>query len=59
MGDGEFDKGKGRIKQATGTLTGDKDLEREGKADRAQGSVKEGIDKVAETARDAVDRDKK
>ena len=35
------DKGKGRVKEAAGDLTGDKDLKREGKVDRAAGEVKE------------------
>ncbi len=30
---------KGRVKEATGTLSGDKDLEREGKLDQAGGAV--------------------
>ena len=37
---------KGRIKQATGVATGDEDLEREGKLDRAEGKVKGTVDKV-------------
>ena len=39
---------KGRIKEAGGDLTGDKDLEREGKADQASATVKD-------KAGDAVD----
>ena len=31
---------KGRVKQAAGVLTGDKDAESEGAADRAQGAVR-------------------
>ena len=40
------DKAKGRVKQAAGELTDDKDLEREGKVDELAGKVKEGVDKV-------------
>jgi uncharacterized protein YjbJ (UPF0337 family) len=40
------DDAKGRIKEATGKLTGDKDLQNEGKVDRGSGKLKEGIDKV-------------
>lgn len=43
---GEADETKGRIKQAVGDLTDDKDLKREGKVDEASGKVKEGVDKV-------------
>ena len=44
------DEVKGRAKQATGVLTGDKDLEREGKVDRVAGAVKEKV----EVARDWI-----
>lgn len=37
---------KGRAKEATGKATGNKDLQREGKTDRASGKVKKGVDKV-------------
>ena len=40
------DEAKGRIKEATGKLTGDKDLQNEGKVDKGSGKLKEGIDKV-------------
>jgi uncharacterized protein YjbJ (UPF0337 family) len=33
----------GRIKQATGTLTGNRDLENEGADERAEGNVQEGL----------------
>jgi len=52
MGDGTKDDLKGRVKEAGGDLTGDKDLKREGKADRAEGAVKGKLD----DAKDAVDR---
>ena len=32
---GQIDKAKGRVKEAAGDLSGDKDLQSEGKADRA------------------------
>jgi uncharacterized protein YjbJ (UPF0337 family) len=46
------DDAKGRVKEATGKLTGDKSLQNEGKVDRGSGKLKEGIDKV----RDALHR---
>jgi uncharacterized protein YjbJ (UPF0337 family) len=47
---------KGRIKEAAGGLTGDTDLKREGQVDQAGEKVKAGIDKVADKAKDALDR---
>ncbi len=42
------DKLKGHIKEAAGDVTDDKDLEREGKVDRASGTVKGKIDDVTD-----------
>jgi len=52
------DDAKGRVKEATGKLTGDKDLQNEGKLDQAEGKVKEGIDKIADKARGLLHKDK-
>lgn len=43
---GEGDQAKGRIKQAVGDLTDDKDIKNEGKVDETAGKVKEGVDKI-------------
>jgi uncharacterized protein YjbJ (UPF0337 family) len=55
------DQAKGRVKQATGSLTGDKDLEREGRADRAAGGAKEkvghAVDAVKDKAKDLLHTD--
>ena len=48
MSDKNVDEGKGRIKEAAGSLTGDKELKNEGKVDQAKSSVKDGVDKVAD-----------
>lgn len=40
------DKAKGRIKEAAGDLTGDKDLQRKGKVDQAAGNIKDAVDTV-------------
>ncbi len=48
---GTTDDLKGRVKEATGDLTGDKDLQREGKVDQAVGAVKD----KAEDAKDWVE----
>ena len=54
------DQVKGRAKEAVGALTGDRDLESEGKADRRAGEVKEKLghvkDKVEEVVEKAEDK---
>jgi uncharacterized protein YjbJ (UPF0337 family) len=51
---GTRDTVKGKLKQATGILIGDKKLEREGKLDEAVGTVKDTVGKVVDKVRDAV-----
>ena len=51
------DDAKGRIKEAAGDLTGDKDLQREGKVDQAAGSAKEKVSDAADKVKDAVTGD--
>jgi len=51
------DEAKGRIKEAAGDLTGDKDLQREGKVDQASGKAKDAVDDVSDKAKDALKRD--
>jgi len=51
------DDAKGRVKEAAGDLTGDKDLKREGKVDQATGKVKEGVENAADKVKDALKRD--
>jgi uncharacterized protein YjbJ (UPF0337 family) len=51
------DDAKGRVKEAAGNLTGDKDLQREGKVDQTTGKVKAGVEKAADKVKDAVKRD--
>ena len=43
---GAMDKAKGRVKEATGALTGDKDQKAEGRADQRSGTVKEKKGKI-------------
>jgi len=52
--DGQMDKVKGRVKQAAGDLTNNKRLKAEGKADEFRGSVKNKIDKAADTLKKQV-----
>ena len=51
------DEAKGRVKEAAGDLTGDKDLQREGKVDQASGKAKDAIDDASEKAKDALKDD--
>ena len=44
--EGAMDKAKGRIKEASGALTGDKDKKAEGRADQRSGTFKEKKGKV-------------
>lgn len=39
--EGVMDKAKGRLKEASGALTGDKDKKTEGRADQRSGTMKE------------------
>jgi uncharacterized protein YjbJ (UPF0337 family) len=56
--DNSVEEGKGRLKEAAGSLTDDDDLKKEGKADRAKASIKDKIHDVADKAADAVDGDR-
>ena len=58
MGDGKLDEAKGRLKEAGGDLTDDRELKNEGKVDRASGSVKDAVGDVADKAKDVVGKDK-
>jgi uncharacterized protein YjbJ (UPF0337 family) len=50
---GTADESKGRLKKATGELTGDDSLKREGDVDKASGKIKKATDKVADKAKEA------
>jgi uncharacterized protein YjbJ (UPF0337 family) len=54
-----MDEGKGRLKEAAGSLTDDPDLKKEGKSDRTKAAVKDKVDKLAGKAKDALDQDGK
>jgi len=53
---GTTDKAKGRVKEATGVLTGDDKLRREGKVDQAAGKAKGAAGKMKDAAENAIDR---
>jgi uncharacterized protein YjbJ (UPF0337 family) len=48
------DQATGRIKEAAGSLTGDDDLRREGKVERASGEVKEKAGEAVDKVKDAI-----
>ena len=50
--DGKTDEARGRVKEAAGALTGDRDLKNEGKVDQAQGKVKTAVDDIADKVKD-------
>lgn len=52
------DDAKGRVKEAAGALTGDDELKREGKVDKATGAVKDGVEGAADKVKDAVGKDR-
>jgi len=54
MGDHKGEDMKGRMKQAAGDITGDKDLKREGKIDSASAATKKAIDDTADKIKDVV-----
>jgi uncharacterized protein YjbJ (UPF0337 family) len=56
---GAADKAKGAVKQGAGKLTGDKEMEREGQADKAKGDVHKAAGNVKDAARNAADSLKK
>ena len=56
MTDKHVDEGKGRLKEAAGSLTDDRKLKNEGKADRTKATLKNKVDKAVDAL---TDRDKK
>ena len=53
---GKTDDLKGRATEAAGDLSGDDDLQREGKADQTKGNVKEKVDDAKNCVEDKVDK---
>jgi uncharacterized protein YjbJ (UPF0337 family) len=51
-----FDQAKGKIKQAAGDLTDDRELRKEGQRDEQAGKVKEALGKAKDKLDDAVDK---
>ena len=57
MGDGSADDAKGRVKEATGALTGDDSLKNEGKVDQASGTVKDKVGDASDKVKDVLRKD--
>ena len=53
---GAIDEAKGRLKEAAGDVTDDKDLEREGKVDQMTDKVKGAVDSAKDKVNDLLDR---
>ena len=54
--EGKVDEGKGRVKEAAGSLTGDDELKNEGKVDRKGGEAKQKVGEAADKVGDAVNK---
>ena len=50
---GAADKAKGAIKDAAGKMTGDKEMQAEGKFDKAKGAARQAVGDVKDAARRA------
>jgi uncharacterized protein YjbJ (UPF0337 family) len=53
---GKTDQLKGRVKEAAGSLAGNKDLESEGKTDRRVGAVKQTLDHAKDEVGELIDK---
>ncbi|MEZ5584306.1 MAG: CsbD family protein [Candidatus Competibacteraceae bacterium] len=51
MSSSTYDDVKGRVKEATGAVTGNDELKNEGKRDQAAGKIKETAEKVVDKVR--------
>jgi uncharacterized protein YjbJ (UPF0337 family) len=56
--DKDLDQAKGRVKQAVGDLTDNKDLKKEGKADENAGKAKEFLQDAKNKGDDLIDKAK-
>jgi uncharacterized protein YjbJ (UPF0337 family) len=53
--EGKVDKAKGFVKEKTGQLVNDPDLEAEGQADRVKGEIKDKFGQAKDKVREVVD----
>ena len=55
----KFDQAKANIKETVGNISGNKELEQEGKEDKAAGKIKEVAENAKDKVNDLVDKFKK
>ncbi|MBT2814749.1 CsbD family protein [Staphylococcus coagulans] len=55
----KFDQAKGNIKETVGNISGNKELEQEGKEDKVAGKIKEVAENAKDKVNDLVDKFKK
>jgi uncharacterized protein YjbJ (UPF0337 family) len=53
--EGKWEKAKGTVKEKAGEVTGDRDMEAEGAAQRAEGEAKDAFGKARRKAGEAVE----
>jgi uncharacterized protein YjbJ (UPF0337 family) len=53
---GRADEVKGNIKEKTGQVIGNRDLEEEGTVDKTSGKVQSGVGDAKEKVKDAIDK---
>jgi uncharacterized protein YjbJ (UPF0337 family) len=54
MAGGRTDELNGRVKEATGALTGDEELKREGRVDQTVGKIKQKTDEIIDKIKEAL-----
>jgi uncharacterized protein YjbJ (UPF0337 family) len=55
--EGGLKKATGTVKEKAGQMTGDRDLEAEGKTDKAEGKVRSAVGHVKDAAKEIVGKD--
>ncbi len=55
---GEWEQQKGKVREAFGDLTGNKEQKRKGQVEQGAGKAKEVVGRVGEAAKDLFDKDK-
>ena len=56
MAEDKFEQAKGNIKETVGNATDNKELEKDGRGDKASGKAKEAVENVKEKANDVIDK---
>lgn len=52
---GKLDQAKGNIKETIGNATGDKEIEKEGRNEKAAGKAKEYVEKASDKVNESID----